>query len=271
MISFPVIAYPQIGPDLIALGPIHIRWYGIMYIVGFLAGYFLIQKQERSRQIGLVGTMAQDFIFYLAVGVIIGGRLGYVVFYQYHDYLYYLKNPIEIIATWHGGMSFHGGMIGAALAGWIFCRRRKLPFLAVADSATVTAPLGLGFGRIGNFINAELWGRPSDVPWAMVFPDAGPLPRHPSQLYESLLEGFLLFTILWMLRRKPFRDGMMIAFFMIFYGIFRFFLEFFREPDPQIGFLLGFLTMGQLLCFAMVLSGVILAAYIHRTQPARTG
>jgi phosphatidylglycerol:prolipoprotein diacylglycerol transferase len=269
-----VIPYPNIDPDLISIGPIHIRWYGIMYVVGFFAAYFLVQKQERSRQLGLVGTVAQDLIFYIAIGLIVGARLGYVLFYQYDDYMFYLKHPLEILATWHGGMSFHGGLIGATLAGWLFSRRRKLPLAAIADSVAVTAPIGLGFGRIGNFINGELFGRPTDVPWAMVFPQGGPLPRHPSQLYEALLEGLLLFILLWRLRQRPFRDGMMVVFFVLFYGIFRFFLEFFREPDPQIGFLLGYFTMGQALCFAMILGSLCLWQYIRKSQPRqadRTG
>lgn len=264
-----MIPYPHIDPDLIAIGPIRIRWYGLMYVLGFIAAYFLIQKQKGSRQIGLLGTTAQDLVFYLAVGLIIGARLGYIIFYQYHDYMAYVRNPLEIIATWHGGMSFHGGLLGAVVAGWVFCRRKKLPFWAVADSAIVTAPIGLGLGRIGNFINGELLGRPSNVPWAMIFPDGGPTPRHPSQLYEALMEGAVLFTLLWILRQRSFRDGMMVVFFTFFYGTFRFFLEFFREPDPQLGFLLGYFTMGQILCLAMIVSSLLLGLYIHRTQPLR--
>lgn len=264
-----MIPYPRISPDLITIGPISVRWYGVMYVLGFVAGYFLIQRQKRSRQIGLIGHTAQDLIFYLAVGLIVGARLGYVIFYQYTDYMTYLKNPLEIIATWHGGMSFHGGFVGAVIAGWLFCRRRKLPFRAVADSAVVTAPIGLGLGRIGNFINAELWGRHTNVPWAMVFPGAGPFPRHPSQLYEAMMEGFVLFIVLWTLRQRAFRDGMMVVFFLFFYGLFRFFLEFFREPDPHLGFLLGYFTMGQLLCLTMIIAAGALALFLNRDHPPR--
>ena len=269
-----MIPYPDINPDLVTIGPIHtpwltigpihVRWYGVMYVVGFVAAYFLIQKQKAAQRIGLVGPIAQDLIFYLAVGLIIGGRLGYVVFYQYHEYLEYLRHPLEIIATWHGGMSFHGGLAGAVFAGWLFAHRRKLPFGVIADCTIVTVPVGLGFGRIGNFINGELWGRSTDVPWAMIFPNAGPLPRHPSQLYEALLEGLVLFILLWRLRQRSFPDGMMVAFFLMFYGTFRFFLEFFREPDPQVGFLLGYFTMGQILCFVMIMAGLGLGAYLKR-------
>jgi phosphatidylglycerol---prolipoprotein diacylglyceryl transferase len=259
-----MIPYPRINPVLFGIGPIQVRWYGIMYIVGFLATYLLIQKQERARQVGLVGTVAQDMVFYLAVGLIIGARLGYIIFYQYNDYMLYIKHPLEIIATWHGGMSFHGGFAGAIIAGWMFSRRKKIPFAVLTDCVAVTAPIGLGLGRIGNFINGELVGRPSNLPWAMIFPDGGPIPRHPSQLYNALVEGLLLFILLWNLRQRGFRDGMMGVFFLLFYGIFRFCLEFFREPDPQVGYLLGFFTMGQLLCLAMIMTAILLALFIGR-------
>lgn len=262
-----MIPYPRINPDIIAIGPIHIRWYGLMYVLGFVAGYFLIQKQKRSKEVGLVGTVAQDFIFYLAIGLVVGARLGYVIFYQYSNYWHYLTHPLDIIATWQGGMSFHGGLIGAVIAGVLFSRKRKIPFWVIADSAIVTAPIGLGLGRIGNFINGELFGRPTDLPWGMVFPEGGPLPRHPSQLYESFMEGFVLFIVLWTLRQRAFRDGMMVVFFVFFYGIFRFFMEFFREPDAHLGFVLGVLTMGQLLCLAMVGASGCLGWYLSRTAP----
>ncbi len=263
-----MIQYPRIDPNIISVGPIKIRWYGMMYVLGFLATYVLIPRQKRSKQLGLVGPVAQDLIFYLAIGLILGARLGYLLFYQYSDYAFYLNNPLEIFATWHGGMSFHGGFIGAIIAGWLFCRRKKLPFWAVTDSVAVTAPVGIGLGRLGNFINGELYGRPSNLPWAMIFPEGGPIPRHPSQLYEALMEGLVLFTLLWYLRQKPFKDGMMVVFFLIFYGTFRFFLEFFRAPDAQLGFIFGFLTMGQILCLAMILAGILLGVYVQRTQPA---
>jgi phosphatidylglycerol:prolipoprotein diacylglycerol transferase len=235
-----------------------------MYIIGFIASYYLIQKQERSKQIGLTGTTAQDLVFYLAIGVIAGGRLGYILFYEYNDLMAYIKNPLEIIATWHGGMSFHGGLIACVFAGWLFSRRRKIPFAALADSVTVTCPIGLGLGRLGNFINGELFGRPSDAPWAMIFPAGGPVLRHPTQLYESFAEGVVLFAVLWILRKKQFKDGMMVAFFLLFYGILRFIIEFFKEPDPQIGFLFTYLTMGQILCLAMIPASIILMLYINR-------
>jgi len=259
-----MIPYPQINPVLFSLGPIQVRWYGVMYVLGFIASYFLIQKQERSKQIGLVGTVAQDLVFYLAIGLIAGGRLGYILFYEYNDLTAYIKNPLEIIATWHGGMSFHGGLIGCIIAGWIFSRRKKIPFTALADSAVVTCPIGLGLGRLGNFINGELLGLPTNVPWAMIYPAGGPVPRHPTQLYESFAEGLLLFIIMWNLRKKQFKDGMMVAFFLILYGILRFIVEFFKEPDPQIGFLFTYFTMGQILCIGMIAVGVLLFFYLNR-------
>jgi phosphatidylglycerol:prolipoprotein diacylglycerol transferase len=265
-----MIPYPNIKPDLFTIGPIRVRWYGVMYVLGFIASYFLIQKQKRAREIGLIGTVAQDLIFYLAIGVIVGGRLGYILFYEYNDFGAYIKNPLEIIATWHGGMSFHGGLIACVIAGWLFARRKNIPFAALADCTIVTAPIGLGLGRLGNFINGELLGRASDLPWAMVFPDGGPIPRHPSQLYEVLAEGVLLFIIMWTLRKRQFKDGMMVVFFLLFYGIFRFVIEFFKEPDPQLGFLLGYFTMGQLLCIAMIGAAGLLALFLNRDRRTAT-
>ncbi len=248
-----MIKYPRLNPNIIEIGPIKVRWYGLMYVLGFLATYFLIPRQKRSKEIGLEGKTLQDLIFYLALGLVIGARLGYILFYQYANLGFYLKHPIEIIATWHGGMSFHGGLIGCILAGYLFAKNRKMPFWAIADCVAVTAPIGLGLGRIGNFINGELYGRVTHVPWAMIFPNSDGLPRHPSQLYEAFFEGLVLFVILWSLRKKDHPDGSMVIYFLLLYGIFRFVLEFFREPDPQIGLLFGFLSMGQLLCLSMIL------------------
>lgn len=260
-----MISYPHINPDIIQIGPLHIRWYGLMYAVGFLASYFLIKGQEKSEPIGLSPRLVQDLIFYLAVGLVVGARLGYVLFYQYMNFSEIGRDPLEIIAVWHGGMSFHGGLLGTVIAGCWFCRRKGLPLWAVADRVIVTAPVGLGLGRIANFINGELYGRVTELPWGMVFPNGGPLPRHPSQLYEAIMEGAALFVLLWVLRKKAFPDGMMIAFFLFFYGVFRFFLEFFREPDVQLGFILGPLTMGQLLSAIMILTGLVLH-FILRTR-----
>ncbi len=265
-----MIPYPHINPEIIRIGPVSVRWYGVMYVLGFIASYFLIQKQKRSKEIGLVGVVAQDLIFYLAIGLIVGARFGYILFYEYNDFDAYIKHPLEIIATWHGGMSFHGGLIGCVIAGWIFARRRKIPFAALADSTIVTAPIGLMFGRIGNFINAELLGRPSDVPWAMVFPGGGPVPRHPTQLYEAFAEGLLLFIILWFLRRGRWRDGTMVAFFLLFYGVFRFIIEYFKEPDPQLGYILG-MTMGQILCLGMIAASALLMLCLYMRKAPEKG
>ncbi len=257
-----MLSYPDIAPDIIHIGPIHVRWYGLMYVLGIILSYFLIRRQRRSQEIGLDADATQEFLLYLVIGLIAGARIGYLLFYQHGQWSDYLKNPLEIIAVWHGGLSFHGGLIGAVLSGAWFCQRKNFPFFAAADSVIVTVPAGLGFGRIGNFINAELYGRITNVPWAMVFPGTDGLPRHPSQLYEAFFEGLILFVLLWTLRKKNFRDGMMVVFFLIFYGFFRFFIEFFRMPDLQLGFVWKSFTMGQLLCILMMTAGGVLALYL---------
>jgi phosphatidylglycerol---prolipoprotein diacylglyceryl transferase len=251
-----MLPFPSIDPVLIKIGPLQIRWYGIMYLLGFLGAYFLIGRQPKARSLGLAGARLQDLIFHLAIGLIVGARLGYVLFYQFSNLGDYFRNPLEILAIWHGGMSFHGGLLGALLAGFLFCRRRNLAFWATADCVIVTAPVGLGLGRIGNFINGELFGRPSSVRWAMIFPEGGPLPRHPSQLYEAGLEGLVLFLILWKLKDVDLKPGSLVCAFLAFYGVFRFIAEFFREPDPHLGLILGFLSMGQILCLSMVMAAL---------------
>jgi phosphatidylglycerol:prolipoprotein diacylglycerol transferase len=241
-----------------------------MYVLGFAAAYFLILKQSKAQRLGLKGAVLQDLFFYVAIGLIVGARLGYILFYQLSSFSDYLQHPLEIIAIWHGGMSFHGGLIGALLAGILFCRRRQLPYWEVADTVTVTAPSALGLGRLGNFINGELFGRATEVPWAMVFPSGGPIPRHPSQLYEAALEGLLLFIILWKLKDREFRPGTLVSVFLVGYGVIRFILEFFRQPDPQIGLLWKFLSMGQVLCLAMIITGFILFKFLPQvTQQQR--
>ncbi len=257
-----MIPFPDISPNILEIGPFKLRWYGVMYLLGFLAAYFLIARQRRARQIGLQGKLLQDLIFFLAIGLVVGARFGYILFYQFPNFSEYLKNPLEIIAIWHGGMSFHGGLIGAILTGVLFCRLRRLPVWVVADAVMVTVPIGLGLGRLGNFINGELFGRPGAVPWAMVFPMGGPEPRHPSQLYEAGLEGVVLFVILWKLKDLELRPGAMVCFFLGGYGIFRFLVEFFRQPDPQIGLLWGLLSMGQMLCLAMIFTAVIIRIFL---------
>ena len=261
-----MLTFPKISPNIIEIGPFQIRWYGLMYVLGFLASYFLIARQARARRLGLQGAQLQNLIFFLAIGLIIGARLGYILFYQFPNLSDYLKHPLEIIAVWHGGMSFHGGLMGALLGGILFCRLNRLPLWEVGDTVIVTAPIGIGLGRLGNFINGELFGRPGSVPWAMVFPGGGPQPRHPSQLYEAALEGVLLFIILWVIKDRPARPGAMVCIFFGGYGIFRFLAEFFRQPDPQLSLFWGLFSMGQMLCLAMILAAVILRMLLPRQQ-----
>ena len=202
--------FPAIDPVFLRLGPLQFRWYGLMYVIGFLASYFLIRNEARRRKLGMDNEAVADFIFCLALGVVLGGRLGYVLFY---DFSSYLSHPLRIFAIWQGGMSFHGGLLGVAVAGLWYARRFQLPYLQLADLVALAAPVGLGLGRIGNFINGELYGRPTTVPWGMIFPDGGPLPRHPSQLYEALLEGVVLFFLVRFLARRFQAPGTAIAAF----------------------------------------------------------
>ena len=250
-----------IDPILIEYGPLRVSWYGLMYVFGFLIAYCLVLYQIRRKNFGLSKPEIENLFFYLIIGLAVGARLGYVVFYNLGMYF---QDPLEIFAIWHGGMSFHGGLIGLVIVGILFSRKNKKSFWKLADLLTVTAPIGLALGRIGNFINGELYGRVTQVPWGMVFPSGGPLPRHPSQLYESALEGFLLFAILWRLKDKKIPEGGILPLFLIFYGIFRFFIEFFREPDAQLGFVLGPFSMGQILCFLMILGGVALYGFLKK-------
>jgi phosphatidylglycerol:prolipoprotein diacylglycerol transferase len=258
----------NIDPILIELGPIRVSWYGLMYVFGFFASYLLVRYQMKKKDFGVSKLEVENLYFYLILGLIIGARLGYVLFY---DLKMYLKEPLEIFAVWHGGMSFHGGLIGVLLVGILFSWKNKKSFWKIADLFIVTAPIGLGLGRIGNFINGELYGRVTQGPWGMVFPKGGPLPRHPSQLYESALEGGLLFLILWFLKDKKLPAGGLLAIFLSLYGVFRFLIEFLREPDPQLGFILGPLTMGQALSSFMIVGGIVLFVYLRgkkkRTTP----
>jgi len=264
-----MLPYHDIDPVLIRLGPIQVRWYGLMYVLGFAATYLLVRYQIKSQKLDRLAAHFDNLNLTLLVSLVLGGRLGYVLFYNLG---YYLRHPLEIPATWLGGMSFHGALLGLLLGGFLYCRRHRLDFLATADVYIVTVPIGIGLGRIGNFINGELFGRITDVPWAMVFPGGGPVPRHPSQLYEALLEGVLLFAILWrargLARQRSWPHGSLLALFLAAYGIIRIIGEFFREPDPQIGFLPGGLTMGQLLSGLMVLSALLLAAFIRNKEPS---
>ncbi len=250
-----MLSYPSINPTIVKLGPIQIRWYGVMYILGFAVSYLLVKYQIRKKRLDIDTGVINDLFLYLIIGLIVGARIGYVVFY---NLAFYFSHPLKLLAVWEGGMSFHGGLIGIVLAGIIFVRKKRIDFWQLADLVAVTAPIGLGLGRLGNFINAELYGRVTSLPWGMVFPAGGDLPRHPSQLYEFLLEGVLLFAILWRIKDVPLTKGGVFCIFVILYGIFRFFVEFFRQPDPQIGFIFSFFTMGQALSILMVMVGLVL-------------
>jgi phosphatidylglycerol:prolipoprotein diacylglycerol transferase len=252
-----MLTYPRIDPVLVHLGPVQIRWYGTMYLIGFLAGYLLLKRQIREGLFRVTLDQLGSLTTALILGVILGGRLGYVLFY---DFSTYLEHPLSVFAIWRGGMSFHGGLAGTLVAGWLFCRREGLPLLEVADRVAVVVPVGLGLGRIANFINDELVGRVTDVPWGMVFPGYGPEPRHPSQLYEACLEGVVLFTVLWLLRRRLRAPGALLGLFLVLYAAFRITVEFFRQPDPQLGFLLFGATMGQILSTVMAACGLWLLA-----------
>ncbi|MBW2659735.1 MAG: prolipoprotein diacylglyceryl transferase [Deltaproteobacteria bacterium] len=253
--------FPNIDPIIFSLGPLHVRWYGLMYVLGFTATYLLVRKQIRQFNYREMEEHYENLNVVLILCVILGGRAGYVLFYNFS---YYFTHPAEIVAIWSGGMSFHGACIALVVGGWIYCRKNGLDYWKSADIYIVTIPVGIGLGRIGNFINGELYGRETDLPWGMIFPAGGDVVRHPSQLYEALLEGALLFIILWSLRSKPWQErpmwphGSILALFMICYGLFRITVELFRQPDPQIGYLFSTFTMGQLLSAVMVAGGLLL-------------
>lgn len=254
-----MIRYPEISPELISIGPLKIRWYGLMYVLGFFVGFQVLKWRIRQ---GLFRTSykdAENYVTYLIVGMLLGARLVYVFVYDWETYS---SNLLQIFYIWQGGLSFHGAMLGMVTAGWLYGRSRKMPFYMVSDSFAMTACPGLMFGRIGNFINGELYGRATDVPWAMIFPtDPDRVPRHPSQIYQGLTEGLLLFLVLlWvqrlLLRKGIYKLGYMSATFLMGYGVLRFLTEFTRQPDVQLGFVLGPFSMGQILCFLTLLWGV---------------
>ena len=258
------IPYPNIDPIFLRLGPVQLRWYGLMYMLSFIIGFFVLRRYAKYRKLSMSTDDLYDLLFYLILGVMIGGRLGYVVFYDLGSYLH---DPLSIFAIWQGGMSFHGGFIGMVLAAIWITRRRRWNFWEIADLGSAVAPIGLGLGRIGNFINGELFGRPTNVPWAMIFPEGGNMPRHPSQLYEALLEGLVLFLILRWLYRKNLYRGTVFWALIGFYGLFRFLVEFVREPDAQIGLDLGPFTRGQLLSFPMLVIGITMMIIYARRSP----
>lgn len=266
-----MLTYPDIDPVLLDIGPLQIHWYGTMYLIGFALAWWL--GTRRARQPGAVLSEAQvaDLVFYGALGAVLGGRLGYILFY---NPLEYLGHPLHIFMVWEGGMSFHGGLLGVLLVLWWFGRRpgsdnSKGPgFFAVADFVAPLIPPGLGFGRLGNFINGELWGAPTSLPWGMVFPNGGPEPRHPSQLYEAFLEGLVLFVVLWWFSAKPRPRRAVSGLFLLGYGGFRFLVEFVRSPDAHIGYLaFGWLTLGQVLSLPMIIFGALLLYLAYRRAP----
>jgi phosphatidylglycerol:prolipoprotein diacylglycerol transferase len=257
---FPVIAFPMIDPVAIEIGPIAIRWYALAYIAGIVLAWRLVRAHAAMPSPVATPTQVDDFVTWATLGVILGGRLGYVLFYRPG---YYITAPHEALFVWQGGMAFHGGMLGVIVAALWFCRRQGLDPLAFGDRVAPAVPVGLFFGRIANFINGELWGRTSDVPWAMVFPTGGDVARHPSQLYQAALEGVALFVLLQVLLRKDAlrtRRGFLTGAFLAGYGIARSLGELFREPDAHLGYLLGPITMGMLLSLPMIAAGLWLMA-----------
>jgi len=251
--------YPDIDPVAVRLGPIAVRWYALAYIAGIYLGWRHVRKISLKAPKAMSEQQADDIVIWCTLGIVLGGRLGYVLFYQPD---YFLFHPLEIIELWHGGMSFHGGLLGVIAALVLFARHHRLSFLMVGDAVVCGVPLGLFFGRIANFINGELFGRPSDAPWAMIFPRGGPMPRHPSQLYEALLEGVVLFLVLYLLRQRGYRQrpGVIAGAFLIGYGIARIIAECFREPDAFRGYLAFGTTEGQLLSIPLILFGAWLIA-----------
>lgn len=254
--------YPDIDPVAISLGPFSIHWYGLMYVVGFVAAWWL--GCRRAARLGLSRDDIGDLLFYCAIGVVAGGRLGYVLFYGLGRLA---ENPLWLFQVWDGGMSFHGGLLGVLLASLLYARKKNLAFFTLTDFIAPMVPIGLGAGRIGNFINRELPGRVTELPWGMPFPGLGPAPRHPSALYEALLEGLVLFIVLWWVSVTPRQRGLVSGLFLLLYGMFRFVVEFVRLPDAHIGFIaFGWVTMGMLLTLPMILAGAALIAW-SRHQP----
>ena len=250
MITAAYITYPEIDPVLLEFGAFKVHWYGVAYVVGFIAAALIFRMLNKRWKVGLTDDDIILALLYCIIGVLLGGRLGYVLAYGGRVYI---DSPAKIFAIWDGGMSFHGALVGIVIAGILIGKRFKVPFLRLADMAAVGTPVGLFFGRLANFVNGELWGRQTDVPWAAVV--EGYPPRHPSQLYEALLEGVVLLVVLLLLARKKRADGFMFGIFMIGYGLFRFAVEFVREPDAQLGLILGPFTMGQALSVPLVLLG----------------
>ncbi len=256
--------HPQFDPVMLAIGPIKLRWYGMMYLVGFASAWFLAKWRIKHYRLLWSRDELSDLIFYAALGAILGGRLGYVLFYNLSSFL---AEPWSVFYFWQGGMSFHGGFLGVLLALFYFARKTQRGFWEVTDFVAPIVPIGLGAGRLGNFINGELWGRVTDVPWAIVFPHVDALPRHPSQLYELFLEGVILFSIVWIYCAKPRPTMAVSGVFSLTYGLLRFFVEFFREPDRHLGYIaFNWLSMGQLLSLPLILLGIGLLVLAYKKK-----
>ena len=263
-----MLIHPQFDPVAISIGPLAVRWYGLMYLLGFGFMWTLGRWRISKRPEGVwTKKDLDDALFYGIVGTIVGGRLGYVLFYKFADYA---AQPWHVFYVWEGGMSFHGGMLGVIFAMWLYARMHRQDWLRVTDVIAPMVPLALAAGRLGNFINAELWGRPTDVPWAMIFPNVDNVPRHPSQLYEFTFEGIVLFLVLWLYSAKPRPRGAVSGLFLTGYGVVRFGVEFTRQPDSFLGFLALGLTMGQWLSIPMIAIGIGMMVWAYRTQPRTT-
>lgn len=258
-----MLAFPNIDPVAFHIGPLAVHWYGISYLIAFAGCYFALAYRIKHSPFsrGFTTEQLSDIIFYSALGTIIGGRLGYMLFYTWSDFI---ANPLLVFQVWKGGMSFHGGLAGVILALFLYSKKNHCSLIDMTDFIAPAVPIGLAAGRIGNFINGELWGRTTDVPWAMVFPNAGPFPRHPSQLYEFLLEGVLLFIILWTFSRTKRPPFAVSGLFLLGYGFFRFLVEFFREPDSQIGFMMFGFTRGQFLSLPLIIMGVMMMIWAYQ-------
>jgi len=254
--------FNNIDPVMLRLGPLEMRYYGLIYVIGFVLSYFMIYHLAKKKELGLGKEDVADLIFYELIGVIIGARLFYIIFYNFS---YYFQNPLEIFALWHGGLSFHGGLTGAIAAAYVFSKRKKIDILEIADIVVIPSAIALALGRIGNFLNGELVGRITNVPWAVKFKDYEGF-RHPSQLYESA-KNFLIFGALWYMKDRKLRKGTLFLTFVMMYSVLRFFIEFFREPDQQLGFIIFNLTMGQILNIVMFAAAVFFMLRIYKKSP----
>jgi len=258
--------FPQISPVALSIGGLQLSWYALAYLFGILSAWWLTKRNIAKYDLGITNTQLDDLVFYTTLGIILGGRIGYVICYGDG---YFFKHPLEVFAIWHGGMSFHGGIVGVILGLYYFSIKEKYRFLKITDIVALYVPIGIFLGRLANFVNGELWGRVTDVAWAVKFPDGGYLPRHPSQIYEALSEGLLMFIILTFLWKKAYvreHTGIISAVFLIIYTTSRMCMEFFREPDPQIGYIIGQITLGQILSLPFLLLGLFILYRSIKTE-----